>query len=133
MARLPTVGSDNGNWGDVLNEFLEVGHNSDGTLKNTNKLDKVATIIQLSSSYQIQSSDETKIIECNGTFTVTFPNGLPQGFQVVLVNVGTGTITLTAQTTLQSADNAVTLASQYKQAVVYNRGSNIWLAAGGLE
>ncbi len=34
MARLPTVGSDNGNWGTVLNEFLGVSHNSDGTIKN---------------------------------------------------------------------------------------------------
>ena len=33
MARLPTPGADNGVWGDVLNEFLEVSHNSDGTLK----------------------------------------------------------------------------------------------------
>src|SRR3989338_2706003 len=32
-ARLPTVGGDGGNWGNVLNEFLEVGHRSDGTLK----------------------------------------------------------------------------------------------------
>lgn len=33
MARLPTPGSDSGQWGDILNEFLEVAHNSDGTLK----------------------------------------------------------------------------------------------------
>lgn len=35
MARLPTPGSDSGTWGNVLNEFLEVSHNSDGTLKDT--------------------------------------------------------------------------------------------------
>jgi len=35
MARLPTPGSDNGNWGDILNQFLLVSHNSDGTLKST--------------------------------------------------------------------------------------------------
>lgn len=33
MARLPTVGGDYGNWGTVLNEFLETAHNADGTLK----------------------------------------------------------------------------------------------------
>jgi len=32
MARLPTVGGDINNWGTVLNEFLSVGHNPDGTL-----------------------------------------------------------------------------------------------------
>lgn len=35
MARLPTPGSDSGQWGNILNEFLEVSHNGDGTLKDT--------------------------------------------------------------------------------------------------
>lgn len=35
MARLPTVGSDNGTWGDVLNDFLLQEHNADGSLKKT--------------------------------------------------------------------------------------------------
>lgn len=30
MARLPTVGGDEGNWGSILNEFLTVGHDSAG-------------------------------------------------------------------------------------------------------
>jgi hypothetical protein len=34
MTRLPIVNGDNGNWGTVLNSFLEVAHNADGTLKN---------------------------------------------------------------------------------------------------
>lgn len=34
MARLPSVGGDDGNWGTILNQFLQVSHNSDGTLKN---------------------------------------------------------------------------------------------------
>ncbi len=34
MARLPNVGGDTGNWGEVLNEFLSKSHNPDGTLKN---------------------------------------------------------------------------------------------------
>src|SRR5579859_7965470 len=35
MARLPTPGGDDGNWGDILNGFLDVAHNPDGTLKDT--------------------------------------------------------------------------------------------------
>jgi hypothetical protein len=34
MARLPQPGSDEGNWGAILNEFLVVAHNADGTLKS---------------------------------------------------------------------------------------------------
>lgn len=33
MARLPQPGSDENTWGEVLNDFLEIAHNTDGTLK----------------------------------------------------------------------------------------------------
>ncbi|MFA5004456.1 MAG: hypothetical protein WC498_04240 [Candidatus Saccharimonadales bacterium] len=33
MARLPTPGGDTGNWGDILNAYLGVEHNTDGSLK----------------------------------------------------------------------------------------------------
>ena len=33
MARLPISGSDDGTWGDILNTYLGVAHNNDGTLK----------------------------------------------------------------------------------------------------
>ncbi|HEV7454898.1 MAG TPA: hypothetical protein VGO07_06595 [Candidatus Saccharimonadales bacterium] len=35
MARLPQPGGDQGAWGDILNTFLAVEHNSDGTLKSS--------------------------------------------------------------------------------------------------
>ena len=33
MARLPQPGGDKGSWGNVLNDYLAVAHNDDGTLK----------------------------------------------------------------------------------------------------
>ena len=33
MARLPVPGSDNGTWGDILNAYLSIEHNPDGTQK----------------------------------------------------------------------------------------------------
>lgn len=33
MARLPILGSDNGEWGSILNDFLQTSHNGDGSLK----------------------------------------------------------------------------------------------------
>lgn len=33
MARLPTPGGDDGNWGVILNDFLNVSHQADGQLK----------------------------------------------------------------------------------------------------
>lgn len=34
LARLPQPGGDKGTWGEILNEYLAVEHNSDGTLKS---------------------------------------------------------------------------------------------------
>lgn len=33
MARLPEPGADSGQWGEILNDYLMVSHNADGTLK----------------------------------------------------------------------------------------------------
>jgi hypothetical protein len=33
MARLPQPGGDQDTWGNVLNDFLQVSHNTDGTVK----------------------------------------------------------------------------------------------------
>lgn len=38
MSRLPVPGSDDGTWGSILNDFLNVEHNSDGTLKASGSL-----------------------------------------------------------------------------------------------
>ncbi len=38
MTRLPTPGSDKGTWGSILNDFLDVAHNADGSLKATSKI-----------------------------------------------------------------------------------------------
>lgn len=71
-----------------------------------------------------------KIVEANGTFTITLPNSMSTGMWVDIVNVGTGTITLAASTTLQSSGTK--LATQYTGASCYHRGSNVWIAVGKL-
>lgn len=91
-----------------------------------------ASVISKSANYELAAGDEAKIIECDGTFVINCPDGLDTGFQVVIVNIGVGTITITADTTLQSKNAAVTLPNQYGMATVYHRGSNIWLLAGDL-
>lgn len=91
-----------------------------------------AGILTKNSAYDLAVGDGGKIIECTGTFTITCPDGLPTGFQVAIVNVGAGTITIAADTTLQSKDGATDLANQYGMATVYHRGSNIWLLAGDI-
>ncbi len=43
MPRLPIPGEDAGTWGDILNEFLEISHEPDGSLKNIN-LDLISNV-----------------------------------------------------------------------------------------
>lgn len=43
MARLPNVGSDADQWGGVLNEFLLVAHNNDGSLRAGNRFPAIVT------------------------------------------------------------------------------------------
>lgn len=43
MSRLPIPGSDSGTWGSILNDFLSVSLNSDGTLKTTAVADDTTT------------------------------------------------------------------------------------------
>jgi hypothetical protein len=56
MVRLPTPGSDDGTWGEILNTFLLVEHNSDGTLKSSGSL---AT-----------KADDARVVHNSGTETI---------------------------------------------------------------
>lgn len=42
--RLPTPGGDDGQWGDILNQFLSVEHNANGTLKSNGTLGAYAPL-----------------------------------------------------------------------------------------
>ncbi len=53
MARLPQPGSDNGTWGDVLNAFLAIEHNTDGSLK---KAGDISTALSTATSAQSAAS-----------------------------------------------------------------------------
>ena len=89
-------------------------------------------IVSLTGNTSIDATYAGKTIEANGTFTITLPNGMATGMQVDIVNVGAGTITLAASTTLQSKSSRNKLASQYIGASAYHRGSNVWIAVGDL-
>ena len=56
-ARLPTPGSDDGTWGDVLNDFLNVEHNADGTLK---KAADLASALSLAQAAETPAGAQTK-------------------------------------------------------------------------
>lgn len=101
MARLPVPGSDDGSWGDILNTYLSVAHNSDGTLV-TPPIGGV--------TYVVAANDATAAVKlvadyvCDGTNdNVEIQQALdavPSGGGKVILSEGTFTIGATVNITV---------------------------------
>ncbi len=137
MARLPQPGSDNGTWGQILNEYLTVSHAADGTLKT----DAVP-----SGAIQDNSVAESKLAVSNapsngqvlgysgGSLTWTSAgssdpsmggdlSGTASNAQLVAGVVGPTELAANAVTTAKIADNNVTdakIASGVAQSKITN-------------
>jgi hypothetical protein len=118
MARLPTPGGDSGDWGELLNEFLEVGHSADG--KNIGGM--VETL--KSSGYTLAAADNGKRHVATAAITITVPavGTLGDGFEVEIVNDSGGTVTINGpgatNVSLDDGDVACILEVNSKQRVV---------------
>lgn len=88
--RLPTVGGDDGAWGDVLNQYLEVGHDATGL-----NIGKAAENTQ-AATYTLATTDAGKRIVVTAATTITVPTvgTLGNGFECDIVNVSGGTVTI---------------------------------------
>lgn len=113
MANLPTPGGDDGNWGTILNEYLEVEHNADGTHLDASESQK--GVVALASQSEVDAgTDAAKAV-------------VPQTLQEKLYSTQTLTdganiswdlsqgafaeVTLTADRTLDDPTNMVNGAS----------------------
>lgn len=96
------------------------------------KSDKVLNLNTQTGNYTIQSSDSSSKVLMNNTTssTVTLPNGLPVGFQVVVSRIGSGLVTVSATGTLISQGTQLDL--QNTGFIATCIGSNIWLVEGRL-
>jgi hypothetical protein len=92
MSRLPQIGSDDGTWGSILNDYLSQAHDTDGTLKSNAVVtgtitDGAVTEVKLASAVQAKL------------------NAAGSG-GVASVNTRTGAVTLTkADVALGNVDN----------------------------
>ena len=71
-------------------------------------------------------------ITCNGTFTVTLPsvNAVHAGDDVIIKNIGSGTITI-ATTSSQTIDGATTQTLTANQAMrIMSNGAGAWAIVG---
>ena len=125
MAHLPTPGGDSGSWGDILNEFLQVGHAADGT----NIGGMVETL--KSSGYTLAAADNGKRHVATAAITITVPalGTLDDGFECEIVNDSDGIVTIngpgTTNVSLDSGDIACILEVNGKQRVVKGPSSII--------
>jgi hypothetical protein len=77
MARLPQPGADNGQWGQILNDYLSVSHASDGSLKGgtvgtTQLQDNSIPAAKLSTSTQTSlTKADTSVQSVNAVFPST--------------------------------------------------------------
>ena len=101
MTRLPTPGADDGDWGNILNEYLGVSHSADGTLKSG-----VVGSAQLDNTTQASvASIDNKVTTTDGGGEVYFDNG--SSGTAVTINAANGNIqklTLTANCNLSLAN-----------------------------
>lgn len=127
MARLPTPGGDSGSWGQVLNEYLSVAHNADGSLKSSViPTGFTRTVKTISSSVAAEASDRTDYVYiASGAITITLPTAIGNTCRYTVVNNGTGTVTV-ATTTSQTINGsmAVTLPLQHMSLSFVSDNSN---------
>lgn len=118
MARLPTTGGDSGSWGDVLNTYLQVGHDASGN--NIGIIPETAT----GSGFTLAAADSGKRFVATAAITIVLPavGTLGNGFECVIVNDSGGTVTLNGpgSTNISMADGDVAsvLETNSKQRVV---------------
>ena len=83
MTRLPTPGGDDGTWGEILNSFLSVSLNTDGSI-NTNSLIQAGAITSINSlkpsngSITLQASDVGALTQSNADLRYTQISNLGQ-------------------------------------------------------
>lgn len=93
----------------------------------------LSPIKNITSDYELIPDDLGYLIRADtsgGNIEITLPDGFDTGWQVVISNVGTGIVTLTADTTLNAQVNTISV--QYAASSVVHIGSNIWEAYGDL-
>ena len=115
--RLPSLGSDSGAWGAILNNFLSSSHTATGFL---------STISVQTSNYSMQLYPGETVL-ASGNITVTLPTAVNNSnFYTVKKTDATGTVVTVNTTSPQTIDGGSTasLKVQYVSVTVVSNGSN---------
>lgn len=117
MARLPTPGGDDGNWGSILNEFLETEHNPDGTHNMASEglvTEIVNTVAESGTELTLPAPSTATLhnITLTDNCTITLPEAKAgQSMTVLLKQDDTGNRTVTWDSALWAGGEAPTLST----------------------
>ena len=111
-ARLPSPGSDDGTWGDLLNTFLQISHNSDGTLNSTAVGNALPTPIH-TSNLGSGTPSSSNFLRGDGMWAVPSGSGGVASFnnRTGIVTPQSGDYTATQVGALPSTDDLSTIAT----------------------
>jgi hypothetical protein len=118
MTRLPTPGGDSGSWGDVLNAFLQIGHDSSG-----NNIGIIPETM-CTANFTLAATDSGKRFVATSAITITVPSvgTLGNGFECEVVNDSGGTVIIdgpgSTNASLSNGDIVCILETNSKQRVV---------------
>jgi hypothetical protein len=104
MARLPIPGSDDGDWGNILNDYLTVEHNADGTLKASGSLaTKQPLNGDLTAIAALSPTNNDVLQRKSGAWTNRTPAQLVADLGLTKSDVGLGNVDNTSDATKDSA------------------------------
>ena len=112
MTAIPTVGGNNGSWGQVLNDYLQTEHTSTGThgLATGLVTDVVNTVADAGATETIPAPTVAGInyLTLTAACTLSFPTAVAgQSFTLVLKQGGSGSYTITWPASIVKWDGGV--------------------------
>ena len=121
MSRLPTIGGDNNEWGSVLNDYLSISLNTDGTLKNM----PVQTLV-FANPLVIDGTTykDWKCASITGNTTINLTNvldGEAGMIELIMNAVGGYTITLGTMFTKNSGGGTITVTANADNIIAWTK------------
>jgi hypothetical protein len=126
----------------VATDYVKDGWDAIADLGNavdTAMFTQLGIVAAKTANYTVASGDQNKLIQLNGTFTVSIPTDATYNFaigtQISILNIGSGTLTtaaVTPGTTTLTGTLGLKLRAQWSAATFIKLAANTWVIVGDL-